>query len=149
MGAHGKINPPRVVFDTNVVVSALLFPNGRLAILRDAWRTGRATPLACKTTVEELLRVLTYPKFRLSAEERQELLGDYLPYSETLALPKRLPPVPECRDPHDSVFLQLALAAKADFLVTGDADLLVLAETFSIPLVAADEGLRRIYPEGV
>ena len=43
--------------------------------------------------------------------------------------------VPECRDPFDRPFLELALVAQADALLTGDKDLLVLAEVFPVPIV--------------
>ncbi|MDP1607530.1 MAG: putative toxin-antitoxin system toxin component, PIN family [Rhodocyclaceae bacterium] len=126
MGADIKL-PPRVVFDTNVVVSALLFAGGRLAPLRRLWPVGACLPLVAKVTVEELLRVLAYPKFKLSVAERECLLADYLPYCEVVRLPARLPRLPACRDVCDMPFLHLAVAGKADFLVTGDADLLELA----------------------
>ena len=73
----------RVVLDTNVLVSALLFSTGRLAWLREAWQQGAVVPLLGRETAEELLRVLRYPKFRLSRQEREELLADLLPYCET------------------------------------------------------------------
>jgi len=72
---------PRVVFDTTVVVSALLFTSGRLAWLRAHWRAGDALPLASRATIEELTRVLRYPKFQLSSDSRDELLAEYLPYN--------------------------------------------------------------------
>jgi predicted nucleic acid-binding protein len=59
----------RAVFDTNVVVSALVFGR-RLAWLRQAWASGQVVPLLCRPTAEELLRVLAYPKFRLTPAER-------------------------------------------------------------------------------
>ena len=45
------------------------------------------------------------------------------------------PVVPECRDPRDRPFLELAAAAQADALVTGDSDLLVLAPEFDVPII--------------
>ena len=45
------------------------------------------------------------------------------------------PAVPECRDPFDRPFLELATAARADALVTGDADLLALADSFAVPIL--------------
>ena len=45
------------------------------------------------------------------------------------------PVVPECRDPNDRPFLELALLSNADALVTGDRDLLVLGPVFSIPII--------------
>lgn len=127
---------PRVVFDTNVVLSALLFPGGRMAELRSLWRRGHAVPLACRETTRELLRVLTYPKFRLAEADREALLGDYLPFCEVIALPEKLPEVPPCRDKQDLVFLHLAYVAKADCLVSGDADLLALAGESAVPVLA-------------
>ena len=65
----------RVVLDTNTILSALLFEHGRLVPLRNAWQAGALTPLLCTPTVEELLRVLAYPKFRLAPADREELLA--------------------------------------------------------------------------
>ena len=117
----------RVVLDTNVLLSALLFDSGRLAALRHLWQQGQVVPLVCKTTVQELLRVLAYPKFRLTAHEQDQLLSDFLPYAEAVHLSDGASALPACRDPHDQMFLELAQAAGADCLVTGDGDLLALA----------------------
>jgi putative PIN family toxin of toxin-antitoxin system len=126
---------PRVVLDTNVLLSALLFHAGSLAWLRHGWRAQTIRPLAGRDTAAELIRVLSYPKFRLTADEREDLLGDYLPWCETVKVPKRIK-VPRCRDPFDRPFLELALAAKAAALLTGDKDLLALAGAFAVPILA-------------
>lgn len=133
------MNAPRVVLDTNVVLSALVFPSGRLAWVRAAWRASRIFPLVSSVTAAELIRALAYPKFQLSEEDRQELLGDYLPYSEAVSMPAKPPRVPTCRDPLDVPFLQLALVGGADFLATGDKDLLALREKFSVPILTPEE----------
>jgi uncharacterized protein len=118
---------PRLVLDTNTVVSALLFRDGRLGWLRRAWQAGRLTPVVCRATMDELLRVLTYPKFRLERDEIAELLADFVPYTE-LVEPLLDPGVtPRCRDPHDQIFIDLAVASGADGLISGDGDLLALA----------------------
>jgi len=132
---------PRVVLDTNTVLSALVFPHGRLARLRVAWQHSSCKPLVSKATVAELLRVLTYPKFKLTAEQQRELLGDYLPYATVVRVPAKVPGTPACRDPFDVPFLQLALAGKADFLVTGDRDLLALTGQFPRKIVTGDQFL--------
>ncbi|MBU6163322.1 MAG: putative toxin-antitoxin system toxin component, PIN family [Myxococcales bacterium] len=129
------MNPPRVVLHTNCVVSALVFGSGRFLALRQRWQSQQVTPLASHDTVSELLRVLAYPKFRLSPGEQQTLLGDYLPWVETVRLhttPTGLPPV---RDDHDVMFLALARCARADALVTGDSDLLAVGAQFEIPIL--------------
>lgn len=117
---------PRTVIDTNVILSALVFGGGATGRVRQAWQTGLLLPLASTATVQELMRVLAYPKFKLSADDQRELLADYLPFAEVVAVPVPPPRVPDCRDPHDLPFLHLAVAGKADLLVSGDADLLVL-----------------------
>src|SRR5690606_12768872 len=116
----------RAVLDTNTVLSALLFTSGRLVPLRLAWQTGELVPLLCAQTVEELLRVLAYPKFKLSPEDQEELLADYLPYGEVVSPWKQAPPLPVCRDDNDHIFLELSAVGKAQWLVTGDRDLLSL-----------------------
>jgi putative PIN family toxin of toxin-antitoxin system len=134
----------RAVLDTNLVLSALVFAQGRLAVLRHAWQSGLYTPLVSRDTAAELLRVLAYPKFRLTPDEQQELLADYLPWCETVAVPNPPPATPKCRDLHDLPFLQLALAGKADCLVTGDQDLLILAEKFSRPIITAEQFINKL-----
>jgi putative PIN family toxin of toxin-antitoxin system len=90
------------------------------------------------------MRVLAYPKFKLAPDEREELLADYLPYCRSVAIPARLPKLPQCRDVDDQMFLALAAVGKADFLVTGDKDLLVLAPEFNRPIVTADAFLAQL-----
>ena len=129
---------PGVVFDTNVVVSALLFGAGRLAWLREVWSSGRVIPLVSSETTRELLRVLDYPKFRLSAGEREDLLGDYLPFVHIVDVPAGLEGVPACRDPHDLPFLHLALAGRAEYLITGDDDLLSIGRIKTCRIVTPE-----------
>ena len=129
----------RVVLDTNTLVSALLFRNGRLSWLRLAWQRGDLVPLVCRRTVSELLGVLSYPKFRLGEPEIRDLLGDFLPFAETLSGIQASTDSPRCRDEDDQMFIDLALAAAADALVTGDSDLLVLADTSAIPIITPAE----------
>lgn len=135
----------RCVFDTNVVISALVFSGRRLAWLRRAWLTTELVPLASQETIAELVRVLEYPKFRLAQEERLELLGDYLPFCDSVDIGQELPDLPDLPrrdDPDDQKFLKLAAAGEADWLITGDPHLLKLAgqTRFSIlePALARD-----------
>jgi len=134
--------PVRVVLDTNVVLSALVFGGGVAGRARLAWQQGALLPLASTATVQELVRVLAYPKFRLAQAEQDELLADYLPYTETVRIPQPPPPVPECRDVLDEPFMHLAVAGKAQVLVSGDRDLLAIAGEFEqasgCPILALD-----------
>jgi putative PIN family toxin of toxin-antitoxin system len=131
--------PLRVVLDTNVVLSALLFASGGLGSLREAWQHTRCSPLVSAVTVIELRRALAYPKFKLTADEQQELLADYLPYATVVRMPPTPPKTPDCRDPFDIPFLQLAVVGTADHLVTGDKALLALAGRFERSIISPRE----------
>lgn len=113
----------RIVFDTNTVVSALLFGHGQLSWLRDHWRSGNVTLLVSKPTIDELIRVLAYPKFKLDKAEIEALLADYLPFTKAVTVPPQ-PHAPRCSDVNDQMFVDLAIKGQVDILVTGDNDLL-------------------------
>ena len=133
-----KQAPPRVVLDTHIVLSALVFGGGNSARVRRAWQAGALAPLVSTATAQELVRVLAYPKFRLTAADQRELLADYLPYATTVRIPDPPPNVPECRDPFDMMFLHLTVVGKAKMLVTGDRDLLALARQTKFTIVTLD-----------
>lgn len=135
---------PRWVLDTNAVLSALIRPGGVSGRLRLAWQSQRFVPLVSRPTAAELIRVLAYPKFKLAPEEQHDLLADYLPWGEIFRVPDPPPRTPACRDPQDVPFLQLALAAKADALVTGDADLLVLAPMRGLAILTPAQAIERL-----
>lgn len=138
---------PRWVLDTNVVLSALVRPGGTCGKLRLAWQAQHFVPLASRPVIAELIRVLAYPKFRLTSGEQHDLLADYLPWAETVRIPVPPPKTPPCRDPHDVPFLQLALAARADALVTGDADLQVLAPVRGFEIITPGLAIERLSRE--
>jgi putative PIN family toxin of toxin-antitoxin system len=134
--------PLRVVIDTNLVLSALVFAHGRLTPLRAAWQSGQILPLVSRATVAELMRVLAYPKFGLTPTEQEELLADYLPCCETVIIPDPPPATPQCRDSFDLPFLHLALSGKADALISGDGDLLDLTGKIACPIMPAEQFLK-------
>ena len=126
------------------MLSALVFPRGRLTPLREAWQQGRCEPLVSKATVAELVRVLAYPKFRLDAGQQRELLADYVPYATAVAMPAKAPRTPDCRDPFDVPFLQLAVAGKADALVSGDRDVVSLAGRLACAILTPEQFLKSL-----
>jgi len=115
----------RLVFDTNTVVSALLFEHGQLSWLRDHWRSKKVVALVSRPTVDELIRVLAYPKFNLDKVEIEALLADYLPFTEAVLVSSQAQS-PQCRDINDQMFVDLAIQGQADVLVTGDRALLAM-----------------------
>jgi predicted nucleic acid-binding protein len=132
--------PPRVVLDTAVVVSALLFGGGLGARLREAWRVGHCRPLACKATALALGVQLAHPRLGLSAREQQQLLGDYLPYVLKVRVPQADEPL--ARDtPAALTDVRLAMAGRAHALITSDATLLGAPARFSFAVQTLDDFL--------
>ena len=135
------------MFDTNVVVSALVFRSGTTARLRWVWASGRAVPLVSRATTDELLRVLRYPKFRLSSRDVEELLGDYLPWAE--AVDAREGVSEGAADvvragADDQKFLDLAVAGSAEGVVTGDGHLLAVKDAAPFDVVTPSTFMRRV-----
>jgi uncharacterized protein len=115
---------PRIVLDTNVVVSALLL---RRSVPRQAFdrAAAEATLLVSAATVAELDDVLRRPKFDkyLSEEKRLEFLASLVREADVVDV---LDSITDCRDPRDNKFLELAVSGRASHIITGDDDLLVL-----------------------
>jgi len=133
------MTPKRLVLDTNILLSALVFKTSGAAWVRNAWQSHAVVPLVDRDTLTELCRVLGYPKFSLSEGDVQDLLTAYLPWCETVPIPNQPPALPDCRDPFDLKFLAVALSGRADALVTGDQDLLMLKSIFPIPILTLSE----------
>ena len=136
MGAGQGVT--RVVFDTNTVVSALLF-GGTISWLVAHWRSRVSVPLVSRATAGELLRVLHYPKFGLADAETEAFAARYLLFAERIDVDEGALVLPQCRDPKDRMFLALAEAGRADVLVTGDDDLLVLRGQTRFPLETPEQ----------
>jgi len=125
------------------VLSALLFATGRLAWLRHHWAERGCVPLLSRATAAQLERVLHYPKFQLSADERHELLGEYLPWCEVVEITN--PCAAMCRDEKDQPFLDLAQSGEAEFLISGDQDLLALSGQTDFLIENPEAYRRRVF----
>jgi putative PIN family toxin of toxin-antitoxin system len=124
----------RVVFDTNVIISALLFEEslpGRAFF--HALEAG--TILQSRETLQELQEVLGRKKFDkyVPPEERNAFL---VRLTQAATLVDITESVRECRDPKDDRILELAVSAAAKAIITGDRDLLALHPFRSIPIVS-------------
>lgn len=123
----------RAVLDTNVIVSALLH-RGPTSQLLEAWQRRRFVPLVSRGLVEEYLRVLAYPKFRLAVEEVTVLVEhQVLPYAKVVTV-REVPPV-IAADPSDDLLLACAVAGHARYLVSGDHHLLALKKHHGIAIL--------------
>lgn len=132
----------RAVLDTNVVVSALLF-SGPPSRLVSAWQSGRLRPVVSAPILDEYIRVLAYPKFKLTNTEIRGLLEEELiPFIETVtAVPTN---IPDLRDPDDAKFIACAVAAGVRWLVSGDDDLLSLHHVESVDILSVTAFLQQL-----
>ncbi len=115
---------PRYVFDTNTLISALLFARSKPGqAFRHALKHGYI--LSSSATVEELAEVLQRPKFKryVKAAAREAFLAAFV---ERAMLVEPSEVVRACRDSKDDKFLELAVVGGASCIITGDDDLLVL-----------------------
>jgi len=130
MGEKKKL---RVVLDTNVLVSALLF-KGKLSKIVDLWERGRIIPLISRETFDEFKKVIAYPKFSLTASEIRTIIEEnILPFFEVVEANEAIKDA--CKDRDDDKFLSCAVSARAAYLVTGDTDLLVMKNFKGVKII--------------
>ncbi len=135
----------RLVIDTNVLLSALLWRNTPYALLEQA-RNGVVTLISSPALLAELAEVLERPKFDAilakSDTSRAQLFANVRLLAEVIDPPPLAQPV--CRDPDDDAVLALVLAALADLIVSGDDDLLTLVTFEGIPIMTPAQALERL-----
>ena len=114
-----------------------------MASLRQAWQQERCFPLASSATAAELMRVLTYPKFKLTSAEIRGLIEEaLLPFIETVRTSPSI--IPKLRDPDDTKFITCAVTAGVRWLVSGDDDLLSLHRIKSVEIVSVTAFLQHL-----
>ena len=120
------------VFDTNVLIAAII-TEGICSKLLHRARAGEFSLVSCPFIMKELRRILS-KKFRLSQDE---ITSSMEPISEAISqvIEHSIKVTDTCRDADDDNIIACAVAAKADYLVTGDSDLLDLKSYKSIKMV--------------
>lgn len=131
---------PKVVLDTNVLVSALGW-NGPERQVYELCLQGELQLYISRPMLEELLRVLDYPKFGFPRLHKIWFVEDLLRVAEVVETPT-VPPVVK-DDPADDYVLACAAAAPADYLITGDKHLLSLSTSGSTIICSAAAFLER------
>jgi putative PIN family toxin of toxin-antitoxin system len=135
----------RIVLDTNVVMSALLWRGNPYRLLQAIREHPNAQAFSSPVLLAELTDVLSRraatAQFARIGRTAHAVLADYLEAVE-LVDPEPLPPV--SRDPDDDHVLAAALAASADLIVSGDADLLVLKTFRDIPILTPAQAVERL-----
>ncbi len=113
---------PRIVVDTNVLLSGIFYEKGNESQILGLVLDDNAILLAGLDTLEELREALARPKFKLTPIESLAIFQIILSKSEILLNIREA--AEKCRDRDDQKFLDLANTGSADYLVTGDRDLL-------------------------
>lgn len=118
----------RVVLDANVLVSAILSPRGAPAKILQAWQAEEFDVVISGAILEEIGRVLRYPKIARRHRWSEEQLRTFLDDLAHIAIPTpgelTLAAIPN--DPPDNRYLECAVEGEADYIVSGDDDLLKL-----------------------
>lgn len=137
--------PPRLVVDTNIIVSGLITSGTPPAKILDAVHNKKVTLLISDEVVSEYLRVLEYPHIRkykkITDETISHLTALFINETERVEILKHITKSP---DPDDDKFLSLAVEGQADFIITGDkADLLSLKEISGIKIITARDAVEK------
>jgi putative PIN family toxin of toxin-antitoxin system len=124
----------RLILDTNILLSALLSPLGAPAKLLDAWERNSFTLVTCDALIAEFREVAGRPFFRarLRASAAELIAADLHEFSFSC---RDLRSGPVAPDPKDSYLLALAESSQAEFLVTGDKELLSLKQHKSTRMI--------------
>ena len=129
----------RCVFDTNAIISAMFSKNATPGVaLARAYDTGEI--LVSVPLMRELHDVVSRPKFDryVTPSERERFLGLLLRDAQLVEITES---IRACRDPKDDQVLELAVCGRADWIITGDADLLVLDPFRGIRIVTPTDFL--------
>lgn len=134
----------RIVLDTNILVSALLTPNGPPGRLLAAVKRGDVTPVTSDAQLRELRDVLSRGRLsaRIRPHEAAALLANLPAVGEVVT---DLPDMDSSSDPDDNLILASAIAGRADLIVSGDkGHMLALGQVEGIPIVTAHAALARL-----
>ncbi|MGD8264655.1 MAG: putative toxin-antitoxin system toxin component, PIN family [Desulfobacterales bacterium] len=126
----------RVVVDTNVFISSFVGGNPRKII--DLWKSGEVTLCLSKPIVDEYIEVLSRLELR-NEKELEELLGLFA-HGFHIVFTGKTPELHVVeKDPDDNMFIECAVALKAEFVITGDKALKAIQEYMNIKIVSPKE----------
>jgi putative PIN family toxin of toxin-antitoxin system len=121
----------RVVLDTNILVSGLAYPESVPGRILCAWQQGALNVVLSRYILDEMVRVLPrLTRIKLSPMEIRDLADSFMFMAEIVEPGGKVEKA--LRDKADLPVLQTLQAAKADYLITGDKDLLALAGRYPI-----------------
>ena len=132
----------RLVADTNVLVSAVIAKGNEYLLLKEA-KLGRIRIVLSLHVIKELKGVLSRPKFCFSGEQVESAVKHIISISEIIVATSRVDVVKE--DPSDNKIIEAAIDGKADYIASGDKDLLRLQKFRNIKIIPAAILLRLIF----
>jgi putative PIN family toxin of toxin-antitoxin system len=133
----------RVVIDTNIIVSGYL--GGSLEAIIVAWKSGKFTLVVSAAIVDEYLKVLKRPKFKIERAELDDFSALLLDKAEFVIPLEEINAVPA--DTTDNKFLEAAIAGKVGVIVSGDGHLLELKTFRDVSIITAREFVEKLKNE--
>jgi putative PIN family toxin of toxin-antitoxin system len=126
----------KLVIDTNIVVSALIRPQSPPGIIIEAWTRGQLEWISSRATLNELYGVLRRKSVTRYLKSTEDQIERFLQAVEARTLQVRTNTTANvARDKTDDKFLEAAIAGEAQYIVTGDQDLLVLGSFEGVEIV--------------
>ena len=137
----------RVVADTNQFVSGLINDHGPSASLLRAWRQHKFVLIISDDIIEEVRRVLNYPRIARKYKLEDAHIDSFLSLLEHEAVILRhLPKLKVIKeDPDDDKFLSCAVQGKADYIISGDSHLLELKSYQKIPIITVSNFMQLLH----
>lgn len=126
----------RAVLDTNLLVSFLLTNGNTISRIMTYWEEGHFVCLQSPQMLAELIEVLNRPRLRQYLKTDPKVLINLIE-TDAEFVPGKLALPGACRDPKDDKFIACAIEGNADYIVTGDADLLDLGVYQTVQIVRA------------
>jgi uncharacterized protein len=128
----------RIVIDTNVVISRYIKPEGKVAQIFQAWEQETFELLVSQEILEEYQRALLYPdvqrRHQLTEEQVREVIDDLRELASIIQPTEKIAVVKD--DADDNKFIECAVAGKAEYIVSGDPDLLAVKEYRGIQILS-------------
>lgn len=129
----------KVVLDTNVLISAIMF-GGKSRDILEMGISGKIRIAVSQDILKELAEVLIGKKFRVAIAVVQQTIHEFSEIAELVIVTEKINAIKN--DPDDNRILECAVSAKADYIVSGDSDLLTLKNFKKIKIVSPSDFLQ-------
>lgn len=130
----------KVLLDTNILISALGWNSKPKEIFLKCI-AGELKLITSPDQMDELRRVMDYPKFHFNEEQKESFISILLEVAEMVEITGKVKVIKD--DPDDDAILETALVGETDYIISGDPHLLKLKEFAGIKIVTAKEFLEK------